>query len=1360
MPEDPASHDIPSVLRSVLNASLDAAILTDDHGVVLEWNRQAEHILGWTRDEMLGRSLEVIIPEPLRKPYHLGMSRFRKTGTGPVLQAPHRLTAIRKSGDEFPIELSTSAFNQHGTKILVGFLRELTQQIETEQQLARQTLERELLQQATTLTAETDSFEDALQTCINILCEVSGWPVGHAFTVDDSGAHLKSTGIWHLSDPDQFASFREATAELVLKRGEGFAGGIWASGKPEWTSNILENPEALARDTMNGDLNVRGAFGFPVKIDDEIVAVLEFFSSSESAPDPQLLRMVHSISGQLGRMIERRRLHEEQTRQAAIVDSTSDAIIGRDLNGTITSWNDGAEEAYGYTSDEACELGMQSVLPEDLAQTDADILRRIRSGESIEPFETRRRRKDGSEITVSVTVSPISDPDGRIVGVSAIERNITELVETRHELQESEEHSRLLLESTAEAIYGIDLNGNCTFCNPSCVRILGYESPNELLGRNMHEVIHHTRPDGTAYPNEECHIYHAFRNRRESHVDTEVLWRKDGTSFPAEYWSHPIVRNGQTLGAVVTFLDITERKRAEREQARLTSVVDSSMDAIISTDPDAIIVHWNRGAELVYGYSESEAVGQSLAFILPPGMEPQDSVVLSAIGGGRELMQFETLRRRKDGRVIDVSITLTPIRTPDGQLLGASSIERDITARRQREHDLEQARDAAESANRAKNEFLANISHELRTPMNSIIGMTDLALREELPPDVHDCLVTAKDSADTLLFLLNDILDFSRMEAGRFELEPVDFNLRAMMNDTIKSLSLRAHEKGLELACRIDRNVPYWLRGDSLRLRQIITNLVTNALKFTERGEVVVTLSRHDDAGPINVGDPLPLHVAVQDTGIGISEEDQRRIFAPFTQADASTTRRYQGTGLGLSICRKLTSLMQGRMWVESTLGEGSTFHCTVWLEVADEGDDVVSRQRVTVQQLKSLPVLIVDDNETNRRILVEMLQNWSLAPHACEEADDAFDELVRAVERGAPYPLVIVDALMPRVDGFMLIERIHADPRLKRATILMLSSADRQVFKDRCSTLPVSSYLEKPVSQSDLLDAIMTALEGPQFVSRPPSTLGLTDQPLSILVAEDTPANQKVITRILTKRGHAVEIAHNGREAVDRTAHSPYDLVIMDVQMPTMDGLQATGAIRQREEASGEHLPIVAMTAHAMRGDKEKCLDAGMDYYLSKPIDADKLIRVVEAFGSGEIAGDIEAASEPDEPEVVETPVPKTGVAKPEQVWDPDAALKRLGDDEELLSDMIGYFEEDSDELLRAINTSLNAKNPEEVARAAHSLKGLCSNFEADAARIALEIQETAESGDLTYAQNQVSRLQEQVHRLREHLALWQAEH
>ena len=541
----------------------------------------------------------------------------------------------------------------------------------------------------------------------------------------------------------------------------------------------------------------------------------------------------------------------------------------------------------------------------------------------------------------------------------------------------------------------------------------------------------------------------------------------------------------------------------------------------------------------------------------------------------------------------------------------------ELDRHRRESEELHQAKLIAEQANRAKSEFLANISHELRTPMNSIIGMTELALEETLQNPVRDYVQTAKDSAAVLLGLLNEILDFSRLEAGKFVLEPAPFSLRAVVTETLKSVAQRAFEKGLELAGDVSAAVPDALIGDALRIRQVLLNLVGNAIKFTELGEVVVRVSLESQTS-----EQVMLLFAVMDTGIGIAADDQQTIFQPFTQADSSTTRHYGGTGLGLAIASDLIRLMGGRLWVDSELGRGSIFRFTLPLAPNQDARGAGGHRLSLIEKLENLRVLIVDDSASSRRILEKCMRRWSMLPEVVADAGAALARLKDAAAEGNAFPLIIVDALMPGTDGFVLSEQILAVPGLGCRIVLSLSSTDRHTFADRCEQLSVAAFLEKPYSETELLTAIIKALGWPapglsdeETSVKAPGTAPFV-RPLKILLAEDTPANQKLIVSILKKRGHTIEVAHNGREACDLVKQQSFDVVLMDVQMPIMDGFQSTAAIRAMQKTGMPRLPIIAMTAHAMRGDRERCLAAGMDAYLAKPINSRELSELVESLG------------------------------------------------------------------------------------------------------------------------------------------------
>ena len=912
-------------------------------------------------------------------------------------------------------------------------------------------------------------------------------------------------------------------------------------------------------------------------------------------------------------------LRSSELRTRQIVNTAHDAFVGMDANGLIIDWNPQAEVIFGITREQALTRTVaETIIPPAFRDAYLAGLKKFLATDAgpvlNKRIELTALHRDGHEFPVELTISPIRSGASYIF--SAFVRDITERKRAEEALRQSEERVRLLLDSTAEAIYGIDLVGVCMFANPACARMLGYANTQDLLGKHMHRLMHHSRVDGTPFPEAECKIYNAIRQGSAAHADDNVFWKADGTNFRVEYWSHPISAGGKIVGAVVTFIDITERYIA----------------------------------------------GQ---------------------------------------RVRD-------------------------------------AMNSVEVAMRAKSQFLANMSHEIRTPMNGIIGMSGLLLDTELTTEQLDFAKTIQSSADALLTIINDILDFSRIESGKLTFETLDFDLRTVVEDTVELLAAQAHEKRLELALEIETKMQTLVRGDAGRLRQVLTNLLSNAVKFTERGEVIIKIT-----GEHQTSSHTLVRFSVIDTGIGLSNEAQARLFQPFSQADASTTRKYGGTGLGLAISKHLVEMMGGSIGVQSEPGKGSTFWFTALLE-RRAGFSTCVVPAVNVE-LKGVRVLIVDDNATNRKILSRQTASWQMRSTESASGSDALKILHQAAQARDPFQLAILDMRMPEMNGLVLALAIKAAPEIAGTCLIVMTS----IGEKPAESANIAAWLTKPVKQARLLDCIVDLLvvsgASTSFLPAILESQGsrwqapvVAESRGRVLVAEDNVVNQNVALRQIRKLGYDVVVVGAGSEVLKALDQGKYDLILMDCQMPGMDGYVATAKIRERQ-LPDSRIPIIAMTANAIEGDREKCIASGMDDYISKPVDLVKLKAMLEYW------------------KPIDAPRPKTRFshrkvagAIEESPVDKERLLEACGNDANELRELIDLYLKHTSENLSKLEHAISEGLIADVERIAHTLAGGSATCGMAAIVAPLrELEKVARNGEMGGAQELGASTRKQFERI-----------
>ena len=943
--------------------------------------------------------------------------------------------------------------------------------------------------------------------------------------------------------------------------------------------------------------------------------------------------------------------------QNAIFNSANFSSIATDEKGVIQLFNVGAERMLGYTAADV----LDKITPADISDPQEVIVRAkalsLELGTPITPgfealvfkasrgiediYELTYIRKDGSRFPAVVSVTALRDAQNAIIGYLLIGTDNTARKQAEAALLKAGALQRAIFNSANFSSIATDEKGVIQLFNVGAERMLGYTAaevmnkitpadisdPQELIARAKALSVELGTP---ITPGFEALVFKASRGIEDIYELTYI--RKDGSRFGAVV-SVTALRDAQNaiIGYLLIGTDNTARQLVEAEQKKLDqrlrdqqfytrSLIESNIDALMTTDPSGIITDVNKQMEALTGCTRDELIGAPFKsyFTDPERAEAGIKLVLSE----KKVTNYELTACARDGKETVVSYNATTFYDRGRTLQGVFAAARDVTERKRLDQvlqeknvELESARSAAEKANLAKSDFLARMSHEIRTPMNAIIGMADLLWETSLISEQREYVRIFRKAGSQLLDLINDILDLSKVESGHLVLESIDFDLGEVLDKTLEMMAIRAHEKGLELALRIAPEIPTALVGDPARLRQVLINLIGNAIKFTEQGEVIVRVERDPADAAASA-----LRFAVCDTGIGIPEETRELIFAPYSQVDTSTTRKFGGTGLGLAISRRVVELMQGRIWAESSVGAGSTFYFTARFAV---GGKPPLRALSGLMDLKDVKTLVIDDNTTNRLILREMLSRWGAVVTEAAGGEEGLAELLRAQQAAVPYALVLLDRRMPVVDGFQVAEQIHQHPTMAGTTILMLTSDNRAGDVARGRALGVAAYLVKPVKRAELLEAIQEARAGTAALVEPAAPGGvLEDAPgLRILLAEDSLDNVLLIQSYLKASGYSVDLAGNGEVALRKFISGTYDVVLMDVQMPVMDGYSATRRIRQWEgENRARPVPILALTAHALPEEVQKSLDAGCTAHLTKPIRKATLLHAIEEHTMGRV--------------------------------------------------------------------------------------------------------------------------------------------
>jgi PAS domain S-box-containing protein len=1282
------------LFRSVVQASPTAIISLDDTGLVRMWNPAAEKLFGWTAEEVLGGPLP-FVPQEERECLKSIVKRACR-GEAVTNLEEHRQ---RKDGSWINIQLSIApALGAHG-EVMAHFavINDITERKRAE----------------AVLQTERD----------NLTAVFASAPIG-MLLIDEETVIVEANAVaarMVMRDP----------ADMIRQRAGAGLGCIHSHEHPQGCGCAQACPACPLRKSISQALS-SGARVQGVEVQPTLlIGGREEQRWLQVSAEPVLLHgrkhAVVAIEDITDKKQSEKALQASEERFRQMFSHMSSGVViyeardeGADF--AIKEFNPAAERAVKLARAEALGHRVSVVFPDFARIGLLEVFRQV--WHTGVPERHPASLYQDARLTIWVENYVFKLPSGDLV---AIFDDVTERKRAEEAQRESEAKLQVIFDSVQTGIVVIDPETH-RIVDANRVALQAIGSPCErVVGTECHKFI--CPADKGACP---------VTDLGQTVDDSErVLLNARGEKRAVLKTVVPVVITGRKH-LLESFIDITDRKRVEaglrQSEQFIREVIAGAREGVIVYDRDFRFQVWNPYMEELTGLLGPQVLGKK-GLELFPHLRSQkvDALLERALAG--ETVQSPDMYYyvEQTGKSGWVSSIYSPHYSHENQIIGVIGLVRDVSDRKRTEVELLKAKEAAEVANQAKGEFLANMSHEIRTPLNGILGMTELLLDTPLSPEQSEYGTMLKSSTDALLALVNDILDFSKVEARKIALDAIEFKLPESLGDTLKSLAVRAHQKRLELACRLAPEVPECLLGDPCRLRQIILNLVGNAIKFTEHGEVVVRVELESQSG-----EQLTLHFTVRDTGIGIPAEKQQIIFEAFEQADTSTTRRYGGTGLGLAITAELVGLMGGRIWVESTPGQGSTFHFTVKFGL---GHNTGAAQLAEFARLRNLPALVVDDNQTNRHILVEVLKRWKMLPTEADGGQRALALLEQSKKAANPYALILLDSQMQDFDGFAVAEHVKRDPGLAGAVILMLTSGGQPGDAARCRQMGIAAYLMKPVKQSELLDAILLALGALSGPSAQPLvtrySLREARRRLHILLAEDNPVNQALVMRLLEKRGHTVQVVANGKQALEALENSlanRFDLILMDMQMPEMDGAECVTRIRAKEKGSQSRIPIIALTAHAMKGDRERFLALGMDGYLAKPIRAQDLFETIEVLLQLP-SGTVVDASPP---------------ATQDNVLDRQQALARFEGDKPLLENLISVFVNDGPKLVAAAREAAARQDAEEFQRAAQILTNNLALLSAGAAFEAAQKAElVGRTQGLEHTGEALARLEEELERL-----------